>query len=509
MGAGMIENSMASQSNPANATGRFVMGAQSSPIPMLLIDGTEGHKILTANSSFLRMFGRDDCHIVGQPLATALNTLLDAQKIEYVIERLSLNQPGTWEIDAKRLDGVITSISIVDCPLPVMGLAQPQHVLSFYMPGVEASQTRLSIEELRAAYTHAPGFIATTEGADHRLTFANDSFKKYVGKRQLEGLTVIEAMPETVAQGFIELLDHVFATGIPYHGKSVPYEFPDAETGEWKRNYGDFVYAAVRDANSNIVGLFCEGYDITKQKEAEAAVANLKTQVAHASRVNAMGTMATTLAHELNQPLTAILNFVTGGLRLLEHPGADIDVIRQAMLSIQESSERAASVIRTLRDLTDRRVRASTEFQLKLVVTEALNLVRNGCSVNTILYADIDPDLMIRGDRVQIQQVIINLVRNGCDAVAGVEEQKVYVTAHAMNDEVVVCVRDTGPGVAAESAQDIFTWVNSSKETGMGLGLSICRTIVEAHGGRIWLEDSSNAGSEFRFAIPATLHALS
>lgn len=265
----------------------------------------------------------------------------------------------------------------------------------------------------------------------------------------------------------------------------------------------------MRDANSNIVGLFCEGYDITKQKEAEAAVANLKTQVAHASRVNAMGTMATTLAHELNQPLTAILNFVTGGLRLLEHPGADIDVIRQAMLSIQESSERAASVIRTLRDLTDRRVRASTEFQLKLVVTEALNLVRNGCSVNTILYADIDPDLMIRGDRVQIQQVIINLVRNGCDAVAGVEEQKVYVTAHAMNDEVVVCVRDTGPGVAAESAQDIFTWVNSSKETGMGLGLSICRTIVEAHGGRIWLEDSSNAGSEFRFAIPVTSHALS
>ena len=120
----------------------------------------------------------------------------------------------------------------------------------------------------------------------------------------------------------------------------------------------------------------------------------------------------------------------------------------------------------------------------------------------TVGPADIASDLALRADRVQIQQVIINLVRNGCDAASGLKEQKVTVAAELTGNEVVVSVRDTGLGLAAESAQDIFTWVDSSKESGMGLGLSICRTIVETHGGRIWLEDSNASGSEFRFSLP-------
>ena len=498
----MIDNSMVPHSDPANAAGRFVMGAQSSPIPILLLDGTASHNVLMANSSFLRFVGREDAQIAGQPLATALASLMDKQNIASVTERLSLNQPGTWDIETKPVRGAGASISLFDCPVPVAGSLHPQHILSFHVPTEQLTQARPTVEEMRAIYMHAPGFIATTEGPDHLLTFANESFKKYVGKRQLEGLTVTEAMPETVEQGFIELLDAVYATGIPYHGKSVPYVFPDADTGEVTRHYGDFVYVPVRDADSNIVGLFCEGYDITKQKEAEASVATLKTKVAHASRVNAMGTMATTMAHELNQPLTAILNFATGALRLLDRPDADLDAIREAMVSVRDSGDRAASIIRTLRDLTDRRVRANTEFRLQPVITEALNLVRNGCSVDILLHADVEAELSLDADRVQIQQVIINLVRNGCDAVSGMKEQKVSVAATAVNDDVLVCVRDSGRGLGAESAQDIFTWMDSSKESGMGLGLSICRTIVESHGGRIWLEDSGEGGTEFRFTLP-------
>ena len=498
----MIDSSMTPQSGQGSVTGRFVMGAHSSPIPILLLDGSASHTVLMANSSFLRMISGEDSQIIGQPLAYALKGLVDVPNIKSMKERLSLNQPGTWDIETTGPDGNMLPINVFDCPVQVAGSSQPQHILTFHVPVAHAAQSRLSVEEMRAIYMHAPGFIATTEGPDHRLTFANDSFKQYVGKRQLEGLTVTEAMPETVEQGFVELLDAVFATGIPYHGKSVPYEFPDAETGEVTRHYGDFVYVAVRDDDGKIVGLFCEGYDITKQKEAEAAVTTLKTKVAHASRVNAMGTMATTMAHELNQPLTAILNFSTGAVRLLDRPDADSDVMRQALTSIQESAERAASIIRTLRDLTDRRVRANSEFELKPVITEALNLVRNGCSVDTQLHAEIASDLSLNADRVQIQQVIINLVRNGCDAVSGLKEQKVSVGVEATDDEVIVSVRDTGTGLAAESAQDIFTWMDSSKESGMGLGLSICRTIVEAHGGRIWVEDSGEHGTEFRFTLP-------
>ena len=136
------------------------------------------------------------------------------------------------------------------------------------------------------------------------------------------------------------------------------------------------------------------------------------------------------------------------------------------------------------------------------MVSGALNLVRSGCSIDTKLQADVANDIVLNADRVQIQQVILNLARNGCDAVAELEQQKVTVAAEVTDTEVVVSVRDTGPGVTAETAQDIFTWVESSKESGMGLGLSICRTIIESHGGRIWLEDSSESGSEFRFSLP-------
>ena len=487
---------------PSSAPGRFVMGAQSSPVPVLLIDGPACNTILMANSSFLTMSGLDDSQIVGTPLATALAGMMDAKNIEYVIERLALDQPATWEIDIRLPDGSVKSICLFDSPLYARGSAQPQHILSFHILKETTERTRPTLEEMQSIYMHTPGFIAMTEGPDHRIIFANQSFRHYVGNRRLDGLTVAEAMPETREQGFIGLLDNVFATGVPFHGKAVRHDFPDSEGGQAATRYGDFIYAARRDADFNIVGLFCEGYDITRQKEAEAAVETLKTKVAHASRVNAMGTMATTMAHELNQPLTAILNFANGGLRLLDGPEPDIDVIRQAILSIRESSERASSIIRTLRDLTDGRVRAPVDFQLKPVVSEALNLVRSGCSVDTKLQADIANDIVLNADRVQIQQVILNLARNGCDAVAELEQQKVTVAAEVTDTEVVVSVRDTGPGVTAETAQDIFTWVESSKESGMGLGLSICRTIIESHGGRIWLEDSSESGSEFRFSLP-------
>lgn len=503
----MINPTLIAEHSLPNSAGWFVMGAQSSPIPILLVDGPTRDTVLTANSSFLRMSGLDDSQVVGSPLAVALAGMMNAKDVEHIIDRMALDQPATWEIDGRLPDGSISSICVFDYPLYLPGSSKLQHVLSFHILREMVAPSRPTLSELQARYMHSPGFIAITQGADHRVIFTNPSFKQYVGNREIEGLTIAKALPELVDQGFIALLDNVFATGVPFRGEAVPYESHDPESGENTLRYSDFVYVAVRDADSNIIGVLYEGYDVTKQKEAEAEVATLQTKFAHASRVNAMETMATTMAHELNQPLTAILNFATGGLRLLDRQGTDINAIRQAMISIHKSSERATSIIRTLRDLTDRRVRAHTEFQLKPVVAEALDLVRSGCSVDTELRTDIAADVLLIADRVQIQQVIINLALNACDAVSGLKQQKVHVAAEVIENDVVVSVRDNGPGVAAESVRGIFTSVESMKESGMGLGLSICRTIIEAHGGRIWLEDSSENGAEFRFSLPRTSEA--
>lgn len=469
---------------------------------MIFVDDvSDGHVIVLANSSFLRMTGLEYSQVLGRNISEAFAGITDDQNVKYISERLARDQPGTWEMSCNRSDGTtfITSIFIH----PRRDLTEHrQHILSFYILTDQKDRSNNSDRETRLLFRHAPSFIATSKGPEHRITFVNESYKKYVGQDRLEGRTVADAIPEADSQGFIEILDRVFQTGVPFRGEAVPFKILDTKSGKAIRRYANFIYEPVHDADLKIIGIFCEGYDVTEQIEAKAALKTLQTQLLHTSRVNAMGTMATTMAHELNQPLTIIANYVTGCLRLIDSGSVNSDVLKPALVSIESAAHRAGSIIRTLRDLTDRRVRSVAIFELKPVVNEALNLVRTACSLDTQIETFVPSEIALEADRTQIQQVIINLVRNGCDAVSDRTTQKITISANATSDEVVVSVKDSGPGLTAASAQGLFTWSDSIKEDGMGLGLSISRTIVESHGGRIWLEESSEAGTEFRFSVP-------
>lgn len=485
------------------------IGIQASSIPIIFLEliGTT-NAIVMANTSFLRMSMLEDTEVLGASIADALAEITDSTNSDYLTKRLMEDQPGTWELSCRRADGTSYVTSVLMHPLREQVGLHRQHILSFYLLAGHLERTGSTANETSMLYRHAPGFIGTSEGPQHRITFANDSYRRFTGYETLQGLTVAEAMPDVAAQGFVEVLDRVYQTGVPFRGNGVAFDFIDQKTGTPARRYANFVYEPMRDANFKITGIFCEGYDVTDQVEAEAALETLKTQVVHTTRVNAMGTMATTIAHELNQPLSAILNYADGSLRLINSTQPDVEVLKQALSSIHTAANRAGAIIRTLRDLTDRRVRVSEPFDLMPVVEESINLVRTACSLDTKIEASIPAGLSLDADRIQIQQVIINLVRNGCDAVADTADQRVSISAEETADEIAVSVRDTGPGIAADSAQGIFTWSDSVKEGGMGLGLSICRTIIEAHGGRIWLEDSSKTGSEFRFSIPLAHHPV-
>lgn len=355
--------------------------------------------------------------------------------------------------------------------------------------------------ELHAIYEEAPGFIAMADGPDHRFTFANAAYKKFVGREELVGLSVAEALPWTVEQGFIALLDQVFASGQPFVGTELPISVPDGE-GRLRQYHMNFIYQPVRDREGRTIGLFCEGFDVTEQKLARDKVAALQSELIYYSRVNAMETMATTLAHELNQPLTAIGNYTAGARRLIQAGDTGSEQLAEILQMIEESSERAGETIRHLRTLTMRGRSYSERFDLQDVIRKCVKLLKISVCESAEIVDASTPGIMVEADSIQIQQVIINLLRNGCEASVDAGNSRVEIGTSVSGGTVTVTVADSGAGVAAGALRADFQWTPTTKTDGMGVGLSISRTIIDAHGGRLWLESGGPEGSCFAFSLP-------
>lgn len=349
----------------------------------------------------------------------------------------------------------------------------------------------------------SPVFTASTIGPDHRFVSANTAYKRLVGREDLIGRPVAEVMPELCVQGFIGLLDHVFATGEPYVGTAMPIALEIEGSGKSIRHV-TFAYRPVRDHAGRVTGIFCEGYDATAERLAADQLAALRTEVIHLSRVNAMSMMATTIAHELNQPLAAIRNYADGGIRLLGTVDDPDDAMAEAFQGIDEAAERAGEIISNVRLLVRRGETARSAFNLNKATAECVRLVLAGAAPGAAIH-NVTPDALIAlADRVQVQQVLINLLRNAVEASGGAT---VDVSAVLDGSRIVVSVCDRGPGLSPEAAADMFEWTTSAKADGMGLGLSICRTIIDSHGGSIWLAHTGSSGSEFCFSIPASMAA--
>ena len=295
---------------------------------------------------------------------------------------------GCWELQCRRADdSIFLAAVLLRSVRDEDGLVR-QNVLSFMEINAVVDPRPDRHAQLYALYEHTPGFIATTEGPHHRFTFANASYKRFVNRDIVVGSTVAEALPEIFDQGFIQLLDEVYHSGRPFIGKSQAISLANLPvTGSVETRYCDFVYQAVRDGRGMIVGLFCEGYDVTEQRQAADALSALQSELIHVARVNAMGTMATTLAHELNQPLSAIANYTAGARRLTASAIRDDARIDDALRGIEEASERAAEIIRNLRELTRRREPARAAFDLKVAIGECIRLVRARWLFSTRLLA--------------------------------------------------------------------------------------------------------------------------
>jgi two-component system sensor kinase FixL len=229
----------------------------------------------------------------------------------------------------------------------------------------------------------------------------------------------------------------------------------------------------------------------------------LQSEVVHISRLSAMGEMASALAHELNQPLSAIANYLNGAKRLL---GRSVDADPRAVEAVEKAVDqalRAGDIIRRLRDFLSRGEGERSVESLSKLVHEACGLALVGAKESGIeVRYDLDPHLdRVVVDRIQIQQVLVNLVRNALDAMDGQERRQLMVSTIVEDDMAIVSVADTGTGHDEVAAERLFQPFVTTKPQGMGVGLSISRTIVEAHGGQIWTEPNAEGGATFKFSV--------
>lgn len=247
--------------------------------------------------------------------------------------------------------------------------------------------------------------------------------------------------------------------------------------------------------------------DITARKAAEDKLRQHEHELAHMARVSLLGELASGLAHELNQPLTAISSYARSAVRRIERDASDPRKLLETLEKIAGQAERAGDVIRHLRDLLHKRPTAREALDLNDAIREALVLMQHEASQSGVkIELELEDLPPILGSRIELEQVLLNLVRNGMEAMAQTppERAKLHVATRVEEDQAVVAVRDHGVGLTEEAATRLFQPFFTTKATGMGMGLAISRTIIESHGGTLRGAAHEAGGAEFQFTIPIT-----
>jgi len=292
------------------------------------------------------------------------------------------------------------------------------------------------------------------------------------------------------------------------------------------RPFRDFVYRTVSesgspvyvrssgkpffDAGGNFLGYRGTGTDITatiRADHAEQALRKAQAELAHVTRVTTLGEMTASIAHEVNQPLAAVIANAEACLRWLDRGTPDLAAARRSVEWVISDGNRASEVIRRVRALANKTDIEKVQLDVNDVIREVIALVQGELTSHEVsLRMELAPALpVILGDRVQLQQVIINLVMNGIEAMQSVTDRARELVIRSGQDDtrqVLVSVTDCGVGVAAENADRLFSAFFTTKSSGMGMGLSICRSIVEAHGGRLSASGNEGPGATFQFVLP-------
>jgi C4-dicarboxylate-specific signal transduction histidine kinase len=256
--------------------------------------------------------------------------------------------------------------------------------------------------------------------------------------------------------------------------------------------------------------------DVTERKRAQEEherIRQLEADLARMNRVSIMGELAAALVHEITQPIATARNHARAALNFLNRQPPKLDKVGEALTGVVGDADRAGEIIDRIRDHVRKAPPRKAVLDLNRAIDEVIVLggtaiTKNGISVRTLLAEGLFP---VRGDRVQLQQVILNLVLNAVEAMSSVEagpRDLLISTEQTQGNGVLVTVRDSGPGIDPQPVERVFQAFYTTKAGGVGMGLSICRSIIEAHGGRLWAEANEPRGAVFQFTLPSTENEL-
>lgn len=371
--------------------------------------------------------------------------------------------------------------------------------------GLQATQAVEHLEEreehLRSILGTVPDAMIVIDGQGVMQSFSATA-ERLFGWTAAEaiGRNVSTLMPEPYRSAHDGYLRRYFETGerrIIGIGRVVVGERRDGSTFPMELAVGEMIGGEHR---------FFTGFvrDLTDRQTTERRLQDLQSELIHASRLTAMGEMASALAHELNQPLAAISNYVKGSERMLEAEPPDRQKIQDALSAASEQAIRAGQIIRQLRNFVARGEAEPRIENLPQLLEEAGALAMIGARERGVRlrYALSPRAKLVLADKVQVQQVVLNLMRNALEAMDGSARRDLSVTSTPIGQGMIeVSIADTGSGLTPEITERLFQPFSTTKAQGMGVGLSISRTIIEAHGGRIWAEPNPGGGTAFYFTL--------